>query len=65
VRYRLRRVAETCGYSPVAPRDAFVLRLALAFGRLSEAQAPVATQLEETSNSGSPTSSESVPARAV
>jgi len=65
VRYRLRRVAETCGYSPVAPRDAFVLRLALAFGRLSEAQAPVAAQLEETSNSGSPTSSVSVPAQAV
>jgi DNA-binding PucR family transcriptional regulator len=34
VRYRLRRVAEVTGYSPVNPRDAFTLRVALTLGRL-------------------------------
>jgi len=40
VRYRIRRVAEVCGFSPVRPREAFVLRLALAFGRLAELVPP-------------------------
>jgi hypothetical protein len=34
VRYRLRRVAEVCGQAPTDPRGAFVLRVALALGRL-------------------------------
>lgn len=34
VRYRLRRVAEVCGETPSDARGAFVLRLALALGRL-------------------------------
>lgn len=35
VRYRLRRATEECGLNPVLPRDAFVLRVALALGRLA------------------------------
>lgn len=34
VRYRLRRAADVTGYSPVNPRDAFTLRVALTLGRL-------------------------------
>ena len=34
VRYRLRRVTNICGLSPVNSRDAFTLRVALAVGRL-------------------------------
>jgi hypothetical protein len=34
VRYRLRRVSDVTGFSPLAPRDAFALRVALALGRL-------------------------------
>jgi hypothetical protein len=34
VRYRLRRVAEVCGETPTEARGAFVLRFALAVGRL-------------------------------
>ena len=34
VRYRLKRVGEITGYSPLNPRDAFTLRVALALGRL-------------------------------
>jgi hypothetical protein len=34
VRYRLRRIAETTGFAPLNPRDAFALRVALAVGRL-------------------------------
>jgi hypothetical protein len=34
VRYRLRRVAEVTGFTPLLPRDAFTLRIALALGRL-------------------------------
>ncbi|MGA3488145.1 PucR family transcriptional regulator [Micromonosporaceae bacterium DT55] len=41
VRYRLRRVADLTGFSPLAPRDAFTLRVALAVGRLDPA-APLA-----------------------
>jgi DNA-binding PucR family transcriptional regulator len=37
VRYRLRRVAEVCGWTPSAPRERFVLQTALALGRLSQA----------------------------
>jgi len=36
VRYRLRRVAEVSGYTPTDPRQALVLRLALALGRLAD-----------------------------
>lgn len=38
VRYRLRRVTEVTGYTPSNPRDALVLRLALAVGRLARAR---------------------------
>ena len=34
VRYRLRRIQEVSGYNPTAPRDAYVLRLAVTVGRL-------------------------------
>lgn len=34
VRYRLRRIAETTGLSPLTPRHAFTLRIALTIGRL-------------------------------
>ncbi len=34
VRYRLRRVTETCGRSPTDPRGLFTLQIALALGRL-------------------------------
>ncbi|WFE41663.1 helix-turn-helix domain-containing protein [Micromonospora sp. WMMD998] len=34
VRYRLKRIAEVTGFSPLAPRDAFALQLALTVGRL-------------------------------
>lgn len=40
VRYRLRRIAEVCGQSPTTARGAFALRLALAYGRLDEADGP-------------------------
>jgi DNA-binding PucR family transcriptional regulator len=41
VRYRLRRVGEVTGFSPLLPRDAFALRVALAVGRL-DPSAPAA-----------------------
>lgn len=34
VRYRLRRIQDVTGYNPTAPRDAYVLRLAVTVGRL-------------------------------
>nr|MDT0658711.1 helix-turn-helix domain-containing protein [Micromonospora sp. DSM 115978] len=34
VRYRLRRIADVTGFSPLSPRDAFALRVALTIGRL-------------------------------
>jgi DNA-binding PucR family transcriptional regulator len=34
VRYRLKRIQETTGYSPTDARDAYVLRMALTLGRL-------------------------------
>jgi hypothetical protein len=40
VRYRLRRVGEITGFSPLLPRDAFVLRIALTVGRLDSAPTP-------------------------
>ncbi len=45
VRYRLRRVAEVCGYAPADPRQALTLRIALALGRLADAHAPPASSL--------------------
>lgn len=36
VRYRLRRVGEITGFSPLLPRDSFTLRLALSYGRLEQ-----------------------------
>jgi DNA-binding PucR family transcriptional regulator len=35
VRYRLRRIAELTGYSPLEARGAFALRLSLTLGRLA------------------------------
>ena len=37
VRYRLKRIAEVTGLSPLNPRDAFALRMALTIGRLDPA----------------------------
>ena len=34
VRYRLRRIGDVTGFTPLAPRDAFALRIALTIGRL-------------------------------
>lgn len=34
VRYRLRRVGEVTGFTPLSPREAFALRIALTIGRL-------------------------------
>jgi DNA-binding PucR family transcriptional regulator len=39
VRYRLRRVADITGYDPADPREGFILRTALALGRLAAAPA--------------------------
>lgn len=47
VRYRLRRIAEVTGFSPLSPRDAFALQVALTVGRLDPVTpmtAPVPTQ---------------------
>ena len=35
VRYRLKRIQEVTGYSPMDARDAYVLRLAITLGRLA------------------------------
>jgi hypothetical protein len=43
VRYRLRRVGEITGLSPLSPRDAFALRIALTVGRLDPSAPPTAT----------------------
>ncbi len=40
VRYRLRRIADVTGFSPLEPRDAFALRMALTIGRLDPATGP-------------------------
>jgi hypothetical protein len=42
VRYRLRRVGEVTGLTPLSPRDSFALRMALTIGRL-DPLAPAAT----------------------
>jgi DNA-binding PucR family transcriptional regulator len=39
VRYRLRRVGEVTGLSPLLPREAFALRIALTIGRLDPSAA--------------------------
>jgi DNA-binding PucR family transcriptional regulator len=40
VRYRLRRVGDVTGLSPLAPRDAYTLRIALTVGRLDPGFTP-------------------------
>lgn len=40
VRYRLRKVAEVTGWDPLNPREAYVLQMALALGRLDGDAAP-------------------------
>ncbi|TDC39610.1 PucR family transcriptional regulator [Micromonospora sp. 15K316] len=44
VRYRLRRIAEVTGLSPLTARDAFALQVALTVGRLDPVAPPVPTQ---------------------
>jgi hypothetical protein len=41
VRYRLRRIGEVTGFTPLIPRDAFTLRVALTIGRLDPLAPPV------------------------
>jgi hypothetical protein len=43
VRYRLRRVGEITGFSPLVARDAFALRIALTVGRLDPSATPAGT----------------------
>jgi DNA-binding PucR family transcriptional regulator len=43
VRYRLRRIADVTGFSPLAPRDVFALRVALTIGRLDPAAPSAST----------------------
>src|SRR5690349_6427469 len=43
VRYRLRRIGEVTGFTPLVPRDAFALRIALTIGRLDPLAPPAAT----------------------
>ncbi|GAA4700951.1 PucR family transcriptional regulator [Phytohabitans rumicis] len=40
VRYRLKRIADVTGLSPLTPRDAFALRVALTIGRLDPVTPP-------------------------
>lgn len=40
VRYRLRRIGDVTGFSPLVPRDAFALRIALTIGRLDPGSPP-------------------------
>jgi hypothetical protein len=42
VRYRLRRIGDVTGFSPLVPRDAFALRIALTIGRLDPGAPPSA-----------------------
>lgn len=44
VRYRLRRISDVTGFSPLTPRDAFALRVALTIGRLDPAAPAPPTQ---------------------
>ena len=43
VRYRLRRVGEVTGLSPLQARDSFTLRIALTVGRLDPSAPPTTT----------------------
>lgn len=43
VRYRLRRIGEVTRFTPLVPRDAFTLRVALAIGRLDPLALPPST----------------------
>ncbi|WP_433311488.1 PucR family transcriptional regulator [Micromonospora sp. CA-269861] len=57
VRYRLRRIAEVTGFSPLSPRDAFALQVALTVGRLDPVVplvSPVPTQTMTPTNRKSP-----------
>ncbi|HEX3005242.1 MAG TPA: helix-turn-helix domain-containing protein [Angustibacter sp.] len=55
VRYRLRRAAETCGYDVMQPRDAYVVQVALALGRLSQApRRPLPQTTSAAGGAGSP-----------
>ncbi|MGV9808278.1 PucR family transcriptional regulator [Micromonospora chersina] len=49
VRYRLKRVAEVAGFSPLTPRDAFTLQVALTVGRLDPVVPGVAPVPSQTS----------------
>jgi hypothetical protein len=40
IRYRLKRIADVTGLSPLTPRDAFALRVALTIGRLDRSTSP-------------------------
>ncbi|SBT45502.1 PucR family transcriptional regulator [Micromonospora auratinigra] len=53
VRYRLKRVAEVTGFSPLAPRDAFALQVALTVGRLDPVVPAVAPVPNQTPNASS------------
>ncbi|RKN51001.1 PucR family transcriptional regulator [Micromonospora endolithica] len=44
VRYRLRRIAEVTGFSPLTPREAYALQVALTVGRLDPVVPVVPTQ---------------------
>ncbi|HET9518394.1 MAG TPA: helix-turn-helix domain-containing protein [Actinoplanes sp.] len=50
VRYRLKRIAEVTGLSPLDPRDVFALRVALTIGRLDPASpvTPPGTKIDTT-----------------
>src|SRR5690349_20706742 len=52
VRYRLKRVAEVAGFSPLTPRDAFTLQVALTVGRLDPVVPGVAPVPSQTLGSG-------------
>ncbi|MEH1127318.1 PucR family transcriptional regulator, partial [Micromonospora sp. CPCC 206061] len=43
IRYRLKRIADVTGLSPLTPRDAFALRVALTIGRLDRSSSPVSS----------------------
>ncbi|HEX6968564.1 MAG TPA: helix-turn-helix domain-containing protein [Micromonosporaceae bacterium] len=46
IRYRLKRVSEVTGFSPLSPRDSYTLRVALTVGRLDDAAPPAVRQLD-------------------
>ncbi|MER7892470.1 helix-turn-helix domain-containing protein [Micromonospora sp. NPDC094482] len=53
VRYRLRRIAEVTGFSPLVPRDAFALQIALTVGRLDPVVPVVSVVPTQTMNPAS------------